>query len=260
MAGESVPLFRRLRRLWWRRRRWRRPAAYTLLVLLAVLAAVLVFTRGPDRPALLNLPDLVESAAGPLPQVQELIDAGRLTEAEVLLNRLPEKHSPEADAVRAQLLIFSSDPEIKRGTGLIQAAVKREPDLLDYRPVRRTLVETLNVRNGKQAIEFVVKQGGEEVVYELVTAATDRRYWLRWNSIEALKQLEELDRVDKVLVYIADLKYAGSCNTRKKAARQLARLKDDRALEPLRQAQNRGFLANLCMGDTLEEAIRQIEE
>jgi tRNA A-37 threonylcarbamoyl transferase component Bud32 len=260
MERESVSLFRRLRRLWWRRGRWRRKAAYTLLGIAAVLALVVLLTRDSTESTVPGLGDLFGGAAGPLPQVQELIEAGRLTEAEVLVNRLPEKHSPEADAVRAQLLIFSPDPEIKPATELIQSAVRRQPDLLDYRTVRRTLVETLNVRSGKKVIEFVIKQGGDDVVDELVQAATDRRYWLRWNSIEALKQLKELGRVDKVLVYIADLKYAGSCNTRKRAARELAKLKDDRALEPLRQAQNRGFLANLCMGDTLEEAIRQIEE
>jgi tRNA A-37 threonylcarbamoyl transferase component Bud32 len=207
-----------------------------------------------------GFPGLGIGASGPIAEVQDLLDSGRTLEAEVLLNKLPEKDSPAADAVRAQILIFSDEPDMERGTALLQEALKKRPDLLDYPSVRKTLVGTLNVRNGKKAIDFLVKQAGREVVDELVQAATDRRYWLRWNSIEVLKQFKELGRVDKALVYIADLKYAASCSTRKRAAQQLAKLKDRRALEPLRQAQNRGFLANLCMGGALEDAIRQIEE
>jgi HEAT repeat protein len=195
-----------------------------------------------------------------LPDVQTLIKDGRLLEAEVLLKKQPGEKSSTTDAVHAQILLFSEDPEMSRGTELIQEAVKKQPSLLDYESVRQTLVRTLNTRSGKKPIKFILEVAGDAVVDELVQAATDRRYWLRWNSIEVLKQLGELGRVDKVLVYIADLKYAGSCNTRKRAARELAKLGDERALEPLRKAQNRGFLANLCMGDTLEEAIRQIEE
>jgi HEAT repeat protein len=192
--------------------------------------------------------------------VQALIADGRLVQAEVVLNKQPDQKSPTVAAVRAQILLFSEDPEMKQGTEMIQAALKKQPDLLDYAAVRRTLVRTLNTRNNKKPIEFILTVAGNQVVDELVHAATDRRYWLRWNSIEVLKQLGELGRVDKVLVYIADLKYAGSCNTRKRAARELGKLGDDRALEPLRKAQDRGFLANLCMGDALEDAIRQIED
>ena len=260
VTEEPVPLLLRFRRLWWRRRRWLRPAIYVCLALLLVGALLLVWSNYPGISIVPGLPDLGVGNRGPLPEVQELIKDGRLLEAEVLLKKQPGQKSPTTDAVHAQILLFSEDPDMGRGTELIQAALKKQPDLLDYQSVRRTLVRTLNTRSGKKPIRFILEVAGEAVVDELVQAATDRRYWLRWNSIEVLKQLGELGRVDKVLVYIADLKYAGSCNTRKRAARELAKLEDDRALEPLRQAQNRGFLANLCMGDTLEEAIRQIEE
>jgi hypothetical protein len=257
---ESVPLFIRLRRLWWRRRRWRRPAIYICLALL--LAGVLAFlwAKYPTMDSVPGLPEIGAGTAGPLPEVQTLIKDGRLLEAEALLKRQPGEKSPTVDAVHAQILLFSDDPEMRRGTKLIQDAVIKQPDLLDYSSVRQTLVRTLNTRSGKKPIKFMVEVAGRAVVDELVQAATDRHYWLRWNSIEVLKQLGELGRVDKVLVYIADLKYAGSCNTRKRAAKELAKLGDDRAIEPLRKAQNRGFLANLCMGDALEDAIRQIED
>jgi tRNA A-37 threonylcarbamoyl transferase component Bud32 len=257
---EPVPLYRRLRRIWWRRRRWRRPAVYICLALLVLGVLALIWAKYPSISIVPGLPDLGVENRGPLPDVQTLIKDGRLLEAEVLLNKQPEDKSPTTDAVRAQILIFAEDPEMKRGTELIQGAVKKQPDLLKHTSVRRTLVRTLNTRSGKKPIIFILEVAGDAVVDELVQAATDRRYWLRWNSIETLKQLGELGRVDKAMVYIADLRYAGSCNTRKRAARELAKLGDDRALEPLRKAQNRGFLANLCMGDTLEEAIRQIED
>ena len=257
---ESVPLFIRLRRLWWRRRRWRRPAIYVCLALLLAGGLALLWAKYPTMDSVPGLPEIGAGTAGPLPEVQALIRDGRLVQAEVVLNKQADQKSPAVTAVRAQILLFSEDPEMKRGTALIQEALKKQPDLLDYASVRRTLVRTLNTRNGKKPMEFILAVAGAAVVDELVQAATDRRYWLRWNSIEVLKQLGELGRVDKVLVYIADLKYAGSCNTRKRAARELGKIGDDRALEPLRKAQDRGFLANLCMGDALEEAIRQIED
>jgi hypothetical protein len=227
-----------------------------------LLAGGLAFlwAKYPTISTVPGLPAIGAGTAGPLPEVQELIKRGRLLEAKALLKKQVGEKSPTVDAVHAQILIFSDDPEMKRGTKLIQDAIMKQPDLLDYASVRQTLVHTLNTRSGKKPIKFIVEVAGRAVVDELVQAATDRRYWLRWNSIEALKQLGELGRVDKVLVYIADLKHAGSCNTRKRAAKELGKLGDDRALEPLRKAQERGFIANLCMGDALEDAIRQIEE
>jgi hypothetical protein len=59
--------------------------------------------------------------------------------------------------------------------------------------------------------------------------------------------------------YIQDLRYAGSCSSRKRAAKKLAEMKDTRALPALREAGKRSFLENLCMGDTLKDAIREIE-
>jgi len=260
VRGEAVSLVRRLKKIWWRRHRWFRPAVYVCLGLLGILVLVLLLARYPTISTVPGLPNFGEGTSGPLPDVQALINDGRLLEAEVLLNKLPDEKSAVTDAVHAQILVFAEDPEMKRGTALIQAALKKQPDLLDYASVRKTLVRTLNVRNGKKAIEFVVQLAGRDVVDELVQAATNRHYWLRWNSIEVLEQLKELGRVDKALVYITDLKYAGSCSTRKRAARELAKLKDERALGPLRQAQNKGFLENLCMLGALEDAIRQIEE
>jgi len=120
------------------------------------------------------------------------------------------------------------------------------------------LISSLD-RSGAQAVmDFIADKLSKTAVPKLVEASRHRRYWLRWNSIRLLKRIGALEQVDQGFAYIQDLRYAGSCSTRKTAAKKLAELKDKRALEYLRLAQKKSFLDNLCMGATLEDAIRAI--
>ena len=122
------------------------------------------------------------------------------------------------------------------------------------------MVACLDQPNAGEVAKFIGSKLGESAVPELVEASKHKRYWLRWNSIRLLQRLGELDEVDMGYAYILDLSYAGSCSTRKRAAKKLAELKDERALKHLHEAKKRNFLENLCMGDTLEESIREIKK
>ena len=174
-------------------------------------------------------------------------------------NQLGQPDLPQAAAARSVILAHRPDPDLAAVAKLLYPAIRKERGLLDYDFIRKALVLTLNRSQGRDAVEVVVAVAGKAVLDELVEAATDSRYWLRWNSIRAVKKLGSLDRVDQVQFYITELRHADSCSDRKKAARKLAELKEAKALAALREAKDRGFFDNLCMGDSLEDAIRAIE-
>ncbi len=65
------------------------------------------------------------------------------------------------------------------------------------------------------------------------------RYWLRWNGVR-IREAAGL-KVDMVAVYILDLEHGGSMKTRINAAQALGESGDDRAIEPLTEAREKGF-------------------
>jgi len=65
------------------------------------------------------------------------------------------------------------------------------------------------------------------------------QYWLRWNGVR-IREAAGLE-VDMVEVYILDLKHGGSMKTRINAAQSLGESGDDRAIEPLTEAREKGF-------------------
>ncbi len=67
----------------------------------------------------------------------------------------------------------------------------------------------------------------------------EKSYWLRWNSIEILNEMDQ--KIDMVEVYILDLKHAGSMRVRIKAVNRLSEIKDKRAISALEDVAHRGF-------------------
>ena len=129
-----------------------------------------------------------------------------------------------------------------------------EPEVID------DLVASLDCSDAAATAGFIEERLGQRAVEPLLRAAGSRRYWLRWNSIKLLDRLGRRDDIDMGRAYLLDLQYAGSCSTRKRAARRLGEMKYRPALEALRRARKRGLLENLCMGDTLDEAIQAIKK
>ena len=64
-------------------------------------------------------------------------------------------------------------------------------------------------------------------------------YWIRWNAVSIKKRADLA--VDTVKVYILDLKHGGSMRTRVRAARKLGEAGDKRAIEPLKEAKEKGI-------------------
>ncbi len=202
---------------------------------------------------------LLLGGAEPFAKCQRALRAGRIEQAQALLDAHPESGSPAGQALQARILLARPRPPLRRAADLLQRAVERQPELLEQPPVLGALVVTLGRPRAAETIALLSDQGGA-AVEPLLAGTGDQRFWVRWNSVKALKAMGRVDEVDLVQVYILDLLHAGRCSRRKMAARKLAALGDRRALEPLRRAKKRGFFDNLCMGDALDEAIRELEQ
>jgi hypothetical protein len=83
---------------------------------------------------------------------------------------------------------------------------------------------------------------------------TDTNYWLRWNAVKILR-LSDVD-IDSVRVYVLDLAFAGSVQTRLQAVRMLGDLRDKRAETALRKVKELGQNDPLVSA----EASRVLEE
>ena len=198
-------------------------------------------------------------AARPFAEIRDALADGQPSRAQVLLDGHADKDTPAGRALQARIWLRHADPATAKAASLLHTAVGEDGGLLADDEVVRDLVQTLARRHAKETIDLLVERVGARAVDALVDGSQDKRYWVRWNSVKALQSLGEADEVDLVQLYIQDLDNTGRCSTRKAAAVKLAELKDDRALEPLRRAQQRNFIDNLCMGDTLGWAIRKIE-
>lgn len=199
-------------------------------------------------------------SAGPFAEAEQALENGRVDRAMELLRDHPRAATPAGMVLRARVLLARKPPACNRAAGMLRRALEHAPDLADDPDVVRAWVACLDRNNPVKTMDFIAGELGNEAVPALLEASRSRRFHLRWNSIRVLKRLGELDAVDLGHAYIQDLRFAGSCSTRKRAARKLAAMKDSRALGPLRRAKERNFLENLCMGDTLDDAIRAIEE
>jgi class 3 adenylate cyclase len=195
----------------------------------------------------------------PFAQCERALRAGRLEQAQSLLEVHPRAGSPAGRALQARILLARPQPPLHRAAELLHRAVEHDAGLLGEDAVLRALVETLGRPRAAETIGLLAEQGGA-AVEPLLAGTGDERFWVRWNSVKALKAMGRVEEVDLVQVYILDLLHAGRCSRRKKAARKLAALGDRRALGPLRRAKKRGFFDNLCMGDALDEAIRVLQE
>lgn len=196
----------------------------------------------------------------PFAQVDRALAAGRPGHALELMEHHRLRDTPAGQAQEAHVLLAQTQPQACRASQLLRRAIKQRPGLLLQDRIIVDLVSSLDCADSAATVHFIKERLDERAVKPLLRASVSRRYWLRWNSIKLLKRLGHAGEVDMGQVYLLDLRFAGSCSTRKRAARKLGEMKYREALEALRQAKQRGLLENLCMGDTLDDAIRAIEK
>jgi class 3 adenylate cyclase len=196
----------------------------------------------------------------PFAKCLSAIDDAQYTQAQLLLDAHPDRKTPPGRSLQARIWLRKAKPNVQRAAKVLQVALEGDVGLLADGEYINDLVLCLNRRHAGKAIDFLVDKAGERALGPLVQASADKRYWLRWNAVKALKKLGRADEVDLVGLYLQDLEHAGRCSVRKQAAQKLAEFKDSRALKPLRRAKQRNFLDNICMGGTLDWAIKTIED
>ena len=209
--------------------------------------------------ALLALLAVAIWPAGRLGPVADAIDDERYGDALTLLETNPERDTPAGQILRARALLRGERPRPGEAAQALEQAITTDASLAADGEVIRDLVATLDRKNAQSTIALIQQHAAGDAEALLIDNAKSKSYWLRWNSIQLLEAMGEGDEVDFVEAYLLDLTTANSCSTRKRAAQKLAELKDARALGPLRDARTGNVFKNLCMGRTIDRAIKTIE-
>jgi len=198
---------------------------------------------------------------GDFPEVRDALDQGRALRALNLLGQHPGRASPEGQALKARALLLKRKPEPTKAWRLLKAATGKDSELLDDDEVVADLIATLDRSRAGSTIALLTGERlGLRIVPELTEASRGERYWLRWNAIRALRKIGAGDRVDEGWAYILDLRFARSCGTRKRAARKLGEMGEQRAMKYLIEATERPAADNRCMDLTLDRALWAIEK
>ena len=103
-------------------------------------------------------------------------------------------------------------------------------------------------------IDLIVSTLGAGNNPQLQMWTTDTNFWLRWNAVKILKTAGA--QVDTAAVYILDLAFAGSVQTRLQAVRVLGSIGDKRSISALKKVRDLGQNDPLVSA----EASRVLEE
>jgi len=210
--------------------------------------------------ALLAVAAVVFWPSGLLGPVEDAIDDGRYRDALTLLETNPERDTPAGQVLHARAQLRGERPRPGEAARALEQAIAADASLASDDEVVEDLVATLDRKNAQSTMTLIQQHAADEAEALLIENAKSKKYWLRWNSIHLLEAIGEADEVDFVAAYILDLTTSRSCPTRKRAAQKLAQYKDARALGPLRDARHGNIFKNICMGRTLDRAIKAIED
>jgi len=185
--------------------------------------------------------------------IAEAIAGGRPREALRLAERWVAE-SPDAEARAWKGAALAGVDRLDEADELLAAALAESPRLARSPAIAKGLVRTLDRKGADRSA--VMANRTSAVERALFEATTSPRYWLRWNAIAALEKMGGGDRVDRVQAYSLDLQHAGSCGTRVRAARELAKLGDARAVPALEEAKEKGYPGAACnLKRAAEEAL-----
>lgn len=150
----------------------------------------------------------------------------------------------DREALAAKGRAFALAGRHAEAQAALDQALGRDPTLADRDPVARAVVRAMDRKGADSSLATRFRTRAMERA--LVEATGSIRYWERWNATRTLEKFGLTDRIDWVAIYLLDLQHAGSCGTRVKAARELGKLQDPRAVEPLLEAKSKGFDGAAC--------------
>ncbi|HWV39090.1 MAG TPA: hypothetical protein VN033_11540 [Vulgatibacter sp.] len=246
------------------RRRGRARPALLLRRTMRSLAALPRRARGWGAPLLTSMLVAGFTVAGvigilpvrPSHAIGKEIAEGRPREALRLAERWVSE-SPDAEARAWRGAALAAVDRVEEAREALAAALAESPRLAHSPAIARGVVRTLDRKGADRSV--VMANHTPAIERALLEAASSERYWLRWNAIAALEKLGLGDRVDRVQALSLDLRLAGSCGIRVRAARELAKLGDPRAVPALEEAKEKGFPGAACnLKRVAEEALASL--
>jgi len=196
---------------------------------------------------------------GPAVSAEKALERGDLDEARRIAEAwlAEDPKDAEAQAYKARALALAGHLDEAQAT--FGRALAAEPALARVEGVARALVRTLDRKDADRSL--VLAHRTAAVDRALLDATRSIRYWERWNAVRTLERLGLGDRIDWVSVYLLDLQHAGSCGTRVRAARQLAKLGDPRAIDVLLRVRGTRMPEWACNLDSaIDEAVAQLRK
>jgi hypothetical protein len=211
---------------------------------------------------------------GPASTTPPAADAGvapdRLAEADQLLTQGQaqaalawiDAHEAAGPVVRRLLLrglARLGTGAVKTGLVDIQTALAGDPGLAADPRIVPALVAHLDDKDADDAVPMLAGPLASRARDALLETAGGPRYRARWRAVDALEKVGYVDdaHAARLAALRRDLR-ADDCELRRQAARRLAAFGDAAAIPDLERADRRPFLDNLCMGDTLRDAIRTL--
>ncbi len=173
-----------------------------------------------------------------------LIERNKLNDARKIAEALVKIRRESAHAYLLNALIEIRDEDEDDVIEAINNAKRYDGFKRSFSREKETFITALKELLSKDEISremidcicYTLKLGKD---HEIKKWPYEKAYWLRWNSIRILNEVDQ--KIDMVEVYILDLNYAGSMRERIKAANKLGKLKDKRAVPVLQDVARRGF-------------------
>ena len=256
--------------------RWKRPATIASAVVVVAALGFALYPRSSARSraaAMARLP----SRPAPPPQelaaqirgVEAMLTTGEIVKTRVALEQLLEEH-PQNARVRYLLgrLAFAEEHRAE-ALADYREAIALDPGFRGDSVLLEHLAAALgDGRVADLALDLAIDRVGAPAAGLLTKVANGNgELRRRERAAQALSELGQGERVDVVLLRIAQLKRATTCEERKPLVVALGNSDDLRALPWLRAQRPRGGLeglfggdtANTCMKTELADAITRLE-
>ena len=222
------------------RKKSMRRTAVVLLVILAV--AVIVWgLYGRD----------------PRERAAEYMEAGKHEKAAKVLAAITKENPRDHQAFFKLGAAYAMAGEIDAGLTAYSTALAMDPAYKDDPALVESLLFAPRGEKAEAAIIFINKKAEGPVNDVLEKALSNPSYNVHWNAYDALQKRGI--RKDVLPLLILDLETNPDCEVRKQAVIKMGELGDKDALPALRSAKDRKWNGDSCMGDAIDNAVKEIE-
>ncbi len=245
----------------------RRPALTGFGAGAALAAGIVVLAAGRGGPEEVQEAPPIESppaaeappsvaSGGALAPAEKLLADGQAKAALAWLEANEGEGAP-ADRLLVRGLARLGAGEVKNGVADVAAALASEAGLAGDPRLVPALLAQLDHRDAEGAVALLAGPLAPHAGAALLERAGGGGYRARWRAVEAIEKGGGDARAAKLAALRRDLRL-DDCDARRATIRKLAQLGDPAAIPDIQRADQRPFLDNLCMGDTIPDALRTL--